>query len=59
MGIDKLDDILRAYREEFGASFGCYKNNKSDYIFTVDVSKAAVLQREIKWAGLRPVSNPT
>lgn len=33
---------------------GLCKNE--EYIVTVDVSKAAVVQRTMKWAGLKPVS---
>lgn len=32
-------------------------DDSSDYCFVVDVSRIASLQRSLKWAGLKPVSN--
>lgn len=36
--------------------FVCKKKEKDEYVVYLDVSKAAVVQRMMKWEGLKPVS---
>lgn len=45
-------------RNSLASVDGMYKKdeNEEEYIVAVDVSKAAVVQRTMKWAGLKPVS---
>lgn len=49
----EVDNLIELSKSEDNGAVPC----DEDYVVVVDVSKAAVLQRAMKWAGLKPVSS--
>lgn len=53
------ENLMGSSGDSFGALCTMYRNDESEeysYVVLLDVSKAAVVQRMLKWSGLKPVS---
>lgn len=52
------ENLMMYSRDSLASVDGIYKKDEivEEYTVAVDVSKAAVVQRTMKWAGLKPVS---
>lgn len=53
------ENLMASSEDSFGALCTMYRNDESEdysYVVLLDVSKAAVVQRMLKWSGQKPVS---